>query len=146
MWVGMPVSLTTSKFRSKATQTTIANTASIHVGEASLAKHVGLGALPDHDVAGAEVRDVQLRRDRAQQRGRRGVLEEVHLLERLRTVYAQHKPAEWRSRAYLRAEAAGDEKARKRAEEREREKWARKVIRFITNAELPFGKEVIGNG
>ena len=71
---------------------------------------------------------------------------EEQLLERLKADHAYSKPAGWHSRAYRRAEAAGDEKARKKAEERERDKWARKAVRTIVQSGLPFGKEVIDNG
>ena len=49
-------------------------------------------------------------------------------------------PAKWKSRAYRRAEAVGDEKAHEKAKEREREKWAQKVVRSIGSSDLTIEK------
>ena len=46
----------------------------------------------------------------------------------------------------MRAEATGDEHARRKAEDRERDKWARRVFRILVEARLPFGVEASEKG
>ena len=52
----------------------------------------------------------------------------------------------WRGKSYRRAEAAGDEKGRERAEEKERAKWAGRLLELLKEARLPFGLELEERG
>ena len=63
---------------------------------------------------------------------------ETSQLCKLRARAAQLKPVEWKGKRYHRAELAGDEAGAKRAEQQNRERWARKVINIIVEAQLPF--------
>ena len=72
---------------------------------------------------------------------RKEVADLDHHLHKLRATHAHSKPVEWRSKRYRRAEAAGDEEARKTAERRERKKWATKVFNILVDSCVPFGAE-----
>ena len=69
----------------------------------------------------AQVFNLQLEVDLAHRDKRRRELEESKLLEKLVAQQALKKPVEWRSRDYRRAELAGDEVGRKKAEEKTEE-------------------------
>ena len=66
--------------------------------------------------------------------------------DRLTARWAQRKPAEWRSRRYRRAEAEGDDNARRKAEAQERERWAKRVVATLVAADLPFGRLLLEKG
>ena len=104
----------------------------------------GVGEDWTNQMARVRPLDLAVEQDRMEKRAK--VSEDAQTLERLRVEHAHSKPAVWRGVAYRRAEAIGDDKARKRAEEKDREKWARKTVRVLTSADLPFGKEILANG
>ena len=94
----------------------------------------------------ALVTNTQLHVDLAHRDKRRRDEDEERKLRKLFAQAAQAKPVEWRSRDYRRAELAGDEAGRKRAEDQERSRWARRVVRLLVEAETPFGREVSEKG
>lgn len=71
---------------------------------------------------------------------------QVEKLVKLGASMAQSKPIEWRSKRYRRAVEIGDEKARRRADDAERRKWAGKIYDVIVGAGLPFGLEAKAKG
>ena len=82
---------------------------------------------------------LQVSVDVAEAAKRRRLEKEESLLAKARATRVYHKPVEWKGKRYLRAELTGDEHARKKAEDAEREKWARRVFRILVDAHLPFG-------
>ena len=90
----------------------------------------GLAAQSNYQVA-VDLADFTRREKEALDRAHR---------DRLTARWAQRKPAEWRSRRYRRAEAEGDDNARRKAETQERERWAKKVVATLVAADLPFGR------
>lgn len=84
--------------------------------------------------------------DRAAEAKRQRLGEQELLQAKARAPGVLSKPTAWRSRAYRRADEAGDPQARKRAEERERNKWAKKVVGILVEADVPFGQEVREKG
>ena len=65
---------------------------------------------------------------------------------RLRAIAALTLPTEWQGKVYRRLEAAGDEKAREKAEEKERLRGAKRVMRVIEEARLPLQREMADRG
>ena len=67
-------------------------------------------------------------------------------LQRLSAAHVQAKPAEWKGKTYHRAEEAGDETGRRKAEVKEREKQARRIFKILMDAQLPFALEAETQG
>ena len=63
---------------------------------------------------------------------------EIEKLLKLGAAMAQSKPIEWRSKRYRRAIEIGDEKARRRADDVERRKWANKIFGVIVGGGSTF--------
>ena len=85
---------------------------------------------------------LDLARDKKRQK-----LEETELkLTKLRANAALQKPSSWKSTAYRRAELAGDDKGKQKAEEKERARWGRRVMEILISAGLPFGQELTARG
>jgi hypothetical protein len=104
---------------------------------AGAAKPVG----EDWSAAQARVPDLAIAMDAAEQRQKRRAEAESMQLSKLQAKAALAKPVEWKGKRYHRAELEGDEAGAKRAEQRNRERWARKVIGIMVEADLPFGQE-----
>ena len=77
---------------------------------------------------------------------KRKTLQDDQDLQRLCAPGLLLKPTEWRGKKYRRVEVANDENGRRKAEQAERDKWARKVIAIIVQARLPFGIEIHDKG
>ena len=77
---------------------------------------------------------------------KRAALSDAQCDSRAKAVRVHAKPAVWRGKAYHRAEQAGDENARKRAETAERDRWSVKVVKILISAQLPFGVEMRDKG
>ena len=73
-------------------------------------------------------------------------LEITDLLSKLQKPAVLDKPVEWKGRRYRRAELAGDDKARKKAEQRSREKWAQRILEILVQSGMPFGCEYVSKG
>ena len=67
-------------------------------------------------------------------------------LARLVSAAVQSLPTHWKGRRYLRLEKVGDPKAAQKADDRERERWGRKVIEILVNLRLAFGLELEAKG
>ena len=112
--------------------------------DAGLALHAAaVGAASDWGRQLAGLSDLQYNLDAGQAPKRARLDREEVALKRLQSPAAQLLPAVWRGKAYRRAELAGDEKGRERAEDAAREKWARKLVELLTEARLPFGLEIL---
>ena len=72
--------------------------------------------------------------DRAQTKRKVEEDAEHQRLVRIRAISALTLPTEWRGKAYRRLEAAGDEKGRERAEEKERLRGAKRVLKVLEEA------------
>ena len=94
----------------------------------------------------ARLSDLQFSRDAAQAEDKRRIEVEVRDLARVKATRVYAKPIERRGKAYHRAETSGNENARKDAEQKEHEKWAKKVLRILVNADLLFGVEAFETG
>ena len=90
--------------------------------------------------------DLQISSDIAQTEKRRRVEVEGRHLARAKAKRLYAKPGEWHGKAQHRVETTGDEHVRKDAEQKERKKWAKKILRILVDAELPFGAEAFENG
>ena len=55
-------------------------------------------------------------------------------------------PAVWRGKLYTWQEAAGDPRAREKAEQAERLHYGKRVVELLKEADLPFGREVAAKG
>ena len=64
----------------------------------------------------------------------------------LKAVCVYNRPVDWKGKQYLRAKAAGNEHAREKAEDKEREQLARGVSKVLVDARLPFGAEALDKG
>ena len=94
----------------------------------------------------ASLSDLQVSMDVSRLERKRAALSDAQCDSRAKAVRVHAKPAVWHGKANHRAEKAGDENARKRAEASERERWAVKVVKILINAQLPFGIEIRDKG
>ena len=94
----------------------------------------------------ARVSDLQLAVDESERKRRKQEESIDEHLIRLGAATAQTKPVEWYPKKIRRAAEAGDEKARKRAEQQEREKWAKRIFDHLVESGTPFGKEAAAKG
>ena len=92
----------------------------------------------------AALSDAQLAIESASRAKKARTVKEESKMAKLCAAAVLSKPIEWKSKAYLRAELAGDEAARKKADDKERSKWARRVHRILLEGSktLPFGAEI----
>ena len=76
--------------------------------------------------------------------GRKRNLQEENEKDQLRRSFPQVQalPAVWRGKAYRRVEEEGDERARERADGRERSKWGTRLVSLVVESCLPFGREI----
>ena len=65
---------------------------------------------------------------------------------RAQAAHAFDLPTEWRGKRYRRREAAGDAAGREKAEEADRKRWGREVLRILLETDLPFAKELKERG
>ena len=91
-------------------------------------------------------RDLEVALDLAAEAKRQRLGEQEQLKARVRAPGVHSKPTAWRSRAYRRADEAGDPQARKREEEQERIRWAKKVVSILVKVGVPFGQELQEKG
>ena len=77
---------------------------------------------------------------------KRKALEEDTRLTRLRAAGVLAKPLVWKGKLHNRLEVLGDEKGQKKAEPKERDRWARKVFDFWVSIQSPVGLEVLDKG
>ena len=83
-----------------------------------------------------------LARDKKRQK-----LEETELKQtKLRANSALQKPTSWKSTAYRRAEVAGDDKGKQKAEEKERARWGKWIMEIPISSGLHFGEELTTRG
>ena len=94
----------------------------------------------------SQVSTVQINLDHEMARKRARAEREDTAFKKLADPSVGQLPAVWRGKAYRRVEATGDEKAQERAETKEREKWAGRLIDLLLEAQLPFGLEVEQRG
>ena len=94
----------------------------------------------------ARLSDMQVSVDISQEAKKRRLAAEIIDLAKARASRVFAKPVIWGSRIYRRAEATGDAQARKRAEEADRNRWAKRVVKIIVDAGLPFGVEIVDKG
>jgi hypothetical protein len=94
----------------------------------------------------ARLSNLQLAAEVGAAEKKRRVDEQAKILTKLQATAVARKPAEWKGRKYQRADAAGDENARKKTEARDRDRWMRRVFTLLLNTDLPFGVEAAAKG
>ena len=94
----------------------------------------------------AELTDLQVSMDIDRRHRKRAAISDAQCDSQAKAIRLHGKPAVWRGKAYHRAEQAGDENARKRAETAEWERWSIKVVKILISAQLPFGIEMRDKG